>query len=286
MIGQKPHRCRERIVGSSLHPSLRASIVMKGGQIVTDDAREPAEDRGESSSPQTEARGVRALLVIACVFAIVGGYMDAYCYLAHGGVFANAQTGNVVLVGVYASAGDWGQAARHLPPIAAFILGVAFANLLGVRAQKREFRATLVCQSFELVILIALIAAGPKLPDEWIVPAISFVAAIQNTSFDTIGAWSFNSAMTTGNLRGATTGLIAWMRGRDPEHNRGRAIGLGLICVAFLAGALGGGCYTRLDDSHALAPCAIIVAIGILLTWRERQRRRRLPAAPPRELAR
>jgi uncharacterized membrane protein YoaK (UPF0700 family) len=119
------------------------------------------------------------------------------------------------------------------------------------------------------------------------VPAISFVAAIQTSCLDTIGAWSFNSAMTTGNLRGATAGLIAWIKGRDPEDNRSKAIGLGLICVAFLAGALGGGYYTRLDENHALAPCAAIVAIGILLTWRERQRRRRLlaPASAPLDLA-
>jgi uncharacterized membrane protein YoaK (UPF0700 family) len=254
---------------------------------LNDDARQPWEDRGASGFPDMEARGARSLLAIACVFAIVGGYTDAYSYLAHGHVFANAQTGNVVFVGVYASGGDWGQAARHLPPIAAFILGVAVAHLLGVRSQKREFRATLACQSFELAILIALVVAGPRLPDEWVVPAISFVAAIQTSCLDTIGAWSFNSAMTTGNLRGATAGLIAWIKGRDPEDNRSKAIGLGLICVAFLAGALGGGYYTRLDENHALAPCAAIVAIGILLTWRERQRRRRLlaPASAPLDLA-
>ena len=158
---------------------------------MTVDARQPEEDRCASGFPDMDARGVRSLLVIACVFAIVGGYTDAYSYLAHGHVFANAQTGNVVFVGVYASGGEWGQAARHLPPIAAFVLGVATANLLGVKSQKREFRATLLCQGFELAILLALIGAGSRLPDEWIVPAISFVAAIQTSCLDTIGAWSF-----------------------------------------------------------------------------------------------
>ena len=257
-----------------MNPSPPGRVVLNGSQTVTDDARQPREDRGATISAELEARGLRSLLAIACVFAIVGGYTDAYSYLAHGHVFANAQTGNVVFVGVYASAGDWAQAARHLPPIAAFVLGVATANLLGVRSQKREFRATLACQSFELAILIALIGAGRGMPDEWVVPAISFVAAIQTSCLDTIGAWSFNSAMTTGNLRGATAGLIAWMKGRDPEDNRSKAIGLGLICVAFLVGALGGGYYTRFDEDHALAPCAAIVAFGILLTWRERRRRR------------
>ena len=44
----------------------------------------------------------RGLLRIACLFAVVGGYLDAYSYLAHGHVFANAQTGNVVFLAVEA----------------------------------------------------------------------------------------------------------------------------------------------------------------------------------------
>ena len=38
--------------------------------------------------------------------------MDSYAYIAHGHVFANAQTGNVVLFAVNAAAGDWSQALR------------------------------------------------------------------------------------------------------------------------------------------------------------------------------
>ena len=40
--------------------------------------------------------------------------------------------------------------------------------------------------------------------DASVVPLISFVATLQNTSFDRVGPWPFNSAMTTGNLRNAS----------------------------------------------------------------------------------
>jgi len=229
--------------------------------------------REVSDSSAPDASDVQRLLIIGCVFAIVGGYTDAYSYLAHGHVFANGQTGNVVFFGVFASGGDWGQAVRHLPPIAAFIAGVAIANLVGVQSQKREFRATLICQVFELTVLLLLIAAGKFLPDAWIVPIISFVAAIQNSSLNVIGAWSFNSAMTTGNLRTATGGLVLWLLNRNPDDNRGKAITLGLVCLSFLVGAVAGGVYTRLDENHALVPCTAAVGVGIILTWRERKRR-------------
>jgi uncharacterized membrane protein YoaK (UPF0700 family) len=54
---------------------------------------------------------------LAALLAIAGGFLDAFTYIAHGGVFANAQTGNVVLLGVFAARGDWLGAVRHvLPP--------------------------------------------------------------------------------------------------------------------------------------------------------------------------
>ena len=215
----------------------------------------------------------RGLLVVACVFAVVGGYLDAYSYLAHGKVFANAQTGNFIFLAVYASAGQWLEAARHLPPIGAFALGVAAAKWLGVGEQKREFRATLWCQAFEIVILSGLAVFADHLPDAGVVPVISFVAALQNTSFSTIGPWSFNSTMITGNLRSAVSGLMLWSAGRDSEANRAKTIALGAICASFLLGGVAGGSYTRWDQRHALVPCVAVVALGSFLTWRERRRR-------------
>ena len=230
-------------------------------------------DTETAGAPPQDLRSLSGLLLIACVFAAAGGYMDAYSYLEHGHVFANAQTGNFVFFAIYASGGQWSQAMRHLPPIAAFALGVATAQFLGVRPEKRTFRATLLCEMFEFAILAVLTVIGSYLPDQWIVPIISFSAALQNTSFSKLGPWSFNSAMTTGNLRNATSGSVLWVGGRDPEKNRAEAVALGLICLSFLVGALSGGTYTRLDRTHALGPCAGFVAIGALLTWKERTRR-------------
>jgi uncharacterized membrane protein YoaK (UPF0700 family) len=225
---------------------------------------------GDSNASVKVFQDISGLLVIACVFAMAGGYMDAYSYLAHGHVFANAQTGNVVLFSVFASGGQWAQAARHLPPIAAFALGVAAAKLLGVWAQKWAFRATLICQAFELVTLAVLAVVGARLPDACVVPMISFVAAIQFTSFRSIGPWSFNSAMITANLREAISGLVLQVAGREVTENRYKAIALSLISLFFLLGALCGGSYTRLEEKHALGPCVAIVAAGFLLTWRKR----------------
>ncbi|HEV3423197.1 MAG TPA: YoaK family protein, partial [Paraburkholderia sp.] len=52
----------------------------------------------------SRSRGVAVLLTLS------GGFLDAYTYVGHGGVFANTMTGNVALLGIHIAAGDWTQA--------------------------------------------------------------------------------------------------------------------------------------------------------------------------------
>ena len=54
---------------------------------------------------------------LGIVLALAGGFMDAYSYVARDGVFANAQTGNILLTGVHISEGDYALALRFLAPV-------------------------------------------------------------------------------------------------------------------------------------------------------------------------
>ena len=38
--------------------------------------------------------------ILGIMLALTGGFLDAYTYITRGGVFANAQTGNIVLMGI------------------------------------------------------------------------------------------------------------------------------------------------------------------------------------------
>src|SRR5215813_13388277 len=66
-------------------------------------------------------------LLVACLLTMSGGFLDAFTWLALGGVFASSQTGNVVFLGVYVASGQWQRAAHHLLPIAGFVLGASLA---------------------------------------------------------------------------------------------------------------------------------------------------------------
>ena len=64
------------------------------------------------------------------LLAFAGGMMDAYTYLCRGQVFANAETGNLVLLGIQLAQCNWGRALYYLWPIMSFALGVLLTEWL------------------------------------------------------------------------------------------------------------------------------------------------------------
>ena len=67
---------------------------------------------------------------LGILLALSGGFMDAYSYIGRGGVFANAQTGNMLLLGVHLSEGDIPDAIRYLCPVLAFTFGIALSDIV------------------------------------------------------------------------------------------------------------------------------------------------------------
>ena len=62
-----------------------------------------------------------------------GGLQDAYSYCVRGKVFANAQTGNIVLMSQCFFAGDWLGGVHYLVPLFAFAFGVFIAEQIRAR---------------------------------------------------------------------------------------------------------------------------------------------------------
>ena len=60
----------------------------------------------------------------------VAGFWGAYTYLLRGNVFCNAQTGNVVLMGLALGSAEWAKAGYYLVPISAYILGAFVSELM------------------------------------------------------------------------------------------------------------------------------------------------------------
>lgn len=77
-------------------------------------------------------------LLVGSLLAMVGGFLDVYTYLTRGGVFANAQTGNIVLLGITLSEGNIKKALTYLIPILAFIIGIIVAEVIKNKYKTKE----------------------------------------------------------------------------------------------------------------------------------------------------
>ena len=207
---------------------------------------------GSSRSPDSAIR-TEDSLPVAAILAASGGFLDGYTYLGHGHVFANAMTGNVVILGISAATAHWSEALAHVYPIAAFLAGVGTAQVFQLsRVQKRIPRAPIAALAVEILFLGIAGWFAPDLAGTVLVPGISFVAAVQSSTFKRAGKWSYNSTMTTGSLRVLAESLFQRFFGKEDESAGDRIRIFGTLCAAFLAGAVAGGLSTAAFQDHAL----------------------------------
>src|SRR5580658_2571934 len=88
-----------------------------------------------------KARQQVGTLGISASLASAGGFLDGFTYVGHGHVFANAMTGNVVLLGINCLSGSWRTAFKHLPAILAFLVGVSVSQVMLLRSRCRGVSA-------------------------------------------------------------------------------------------------------------------------------------------------
>ena len=123
-------------------------------------------------------------LFLGALLTVTGGFLDAYTYLCRGKVFANAQTGNIVLLGVKLAEGQFDALLHYLIPILAFALGVVVAELTRRRFRSHpaiHWRQIVIALEIAILGLVALLPTG-----EWDTAAnvlVSFVCAVQVQSF-------------------------------------------------------------------------------------------------------
>ena len=190
------------------------------------------------------------------LLTLSGGLQDAYTYLRRGKVFANAQTGNIVLLGQSLFDGDWGRAARYLLPVLAFALGVAAAEAIRVRRPRWQRRVLL----WEILLLF-LVGFIPHSLDQLANALVSFSCAMQVQSFRQVEGVPFASTMCIGNLRSGVEALCAFLRTGDRQERRKARLYFCLILL-FALGAVTGSLTAQRLDLPAIWLSCCLLALG------------------------
>lgn len=204
-------------------------------------------------------------LAIGLLLALTGGFLDAYTYVARGRVFANAQTGNIVLLGMNLADRNFTTALSYLIPILAFVAGVAVAEVIRHRHRWQKLHWRQITVLFEVITLVVC-AFLPQSQNRLVTSLVSFVCALQAESFRTIAGNTLATTMCTGNLRTATELLSLGLLHGEREHRR-RSKVYYFVILAFLVGAVAGDLLTRQFGAYASLFCAEFLLVGFLIMF-------------------
>ncbi len=204
------------------------------------------------------------------ILSVVGGYFDAYTYIARGGVFANAQTGNIVLLGVRLMEGDFLKALTYFIPIVAFVLGIFVSEYVRKIGNSKHLHWRQIIMLIELliVIVVSLMPNGEKgfkTCDMIVNILISFVCSLQVQSFRKIHGIVCATTMCTGNMRSAAECLVHYTESKDKKALK-NAVKYTAINLFFIIGAIISAFLTHLLGEVSVIFCGIgLLAVLILM---------------------
>ncbi|NMS90902.1 DUF1275 domain-containing protein [Clostridioides difficile] len=198
---------------------------------------------------------------LCSLLAITGGFLDIYTYVVRGKVFANAQTGNIVLLGLNIAEGNLKKSFYYLIPILAFMLGVFIAEKIRKyfkNNSKIHWRQVIIIIEMITILVVSFVPRGEF--NMFVNIAISFVCSMQVESFRKVNGNSFATTMCTGNLRSATETLFHYIQTKNIFMIK-KSLQYYAIIVFFIFGAILGTFCTKIFVEKSILVCLFILAV-------------------------
>lgn len=176
----------------------------------------------------------------AAVFIILsGGFQDAYTYTCRGEVFANAQTGNIVLLSTALYGREWQTVLKYLVPVLSFLVGTAVAEFIHIKLkcyEKLHWRQIILLLEILLLFSVGFLPAKVEpLANAF----VSFVCALQVQTFHKVRGHAYASTMCIGNMRSGTEALCAYFHTRDKEILHQALTYFGVVLLFALGAGIG-----------------------------------------------
>ena len=219
---------------------------------------------------KTKHHGQMSESFLTAVFlSLSGGLQDAYTYLFRGKVFANAQTGNIVLLSANIMDGRWDKVLHYLVPLCAFALGVLVAEKMREHfqaMQRLHWRQLVVLGEVLLLFLVGFLPQEQNLLANAIV---SFSCAMQVQAFRKVNGNAFASTMCIGDLRSGVEALCVWSRTRDPKAKDRMLRYFGIILLFALGSGIGSKSCVWLGGRAIWISCGLLLVSFALMFIRE-----------------
>lgn len=194
----------------------------------------------------------------------VAGFWGAYTYLLRGNVFCNAQTGNVVLMGLALGSAKWGEALYYLIPLSAYILGAFVSELVPNPIKHRLLiRWDTLLIGIEILAVLFLGLLPESAPVQIAQVVINFIASMQYNTFRQAEGIPVATTFATNHIRQIGVGLAKELRHRrtgDKSHREKLAKHSEMLFF-FAAGAVVGTVFCHLLVGRAIWITALPMAV-------------------------
>ena len=205
---------------------------------------------------------------LSALLSFSGGLQDAYTYNVRGGVFANAQTGNVVLMSQSLMSGEFGRGTLYMFPLLSFALGIFIAERIEHAFKvKSNLHWRQIIVLFEIFVLI-IVGLLPRQYDMIADMLVSFSCAMQVQTFRKVHGYGYASTMCIGNLRSGTESLSQYLRGRE-KGDLAKALHFFGIILVFAVGAGAGGVLSSVLGIRTIWISSALLLVACLLMIRE-----------------
>ena len=205
-------------------------------------------------------------MILGVVLTLAGGFQDAYSYNCRGQVFANAQTGNIVLLGQNIASGNFQNALHYLFPLLSFLSGVYLSDwVLALCESFQKLHWRQIVLAFEIVMLAI---AGLLPPSLNVVSHVLmfFACAMQVDSFRKFRGIPCATTMCIGNMRSGTELLCRYHITKDPELKR-KSLHYYFIILVFAIGAAIGAVASQKFGNPAIWIAAGLMLLGFILMF-------------------
>jgi uncharacterized membrane protein YoaK (UPF0700 family) len=207
--------------------------------------------------------------ITAAFLSVSGGLQDAYTYIFRGKVFANAQTGNIVLLGQNLVDRNWRMCVHYAVPLLFFALGIAAAECIKQKFQNmQQFhwrQIVVLCEIFLLLIVGFLPIKLNLLANAM----VSFSCAMQVQAFRKVNGYAFASTMCIGDLRSGVEAFCIWSKTHEPKVKDRMMRYFGIILLFAVGAGIGSMGAARLAGKTIWISCGLLLVSFALMFIRE-----------------
>ena len=201
----------------------------------------------QKSYLECEKRWVFALLIF------VAGFYGAYTMLMRGGVFCNAQTGNMVLMGIAFGQADWFKGLYYLFPIGIYLLGVMISEVIPKAVRKLKLRWDTLLILIEIIGVTAVGFIPLSAPHQVSQFIIMLLCGMQFNTFRQAEGIGMATTFCTNHLRmlGASLAQTLFQRKKHPEAAE-RLLAHGVMIGCFIMGAVSSALLCRFCGGYTI----------------------------------